>query len=218
MRTITLAAVPVLLLTIAACVEDVGKDKVAATVEDAPAEATKTEAAPVAGTPLVVDPAKSSIRAVGAKVTAEHPIDFKTFKGTVTVDGETVTAVEFAVEMASLEADHPKLTGHLKNEDFFHVEKFPKATFASTAVKAGAEADATAKGFTHTVSGDLTLHGQTKRITFPATIEVGSAEVSAKTEFVLNRQDFGVTYPGRPDDLVQDNVRMTIAFVAPRQG
>ena len=41
-------------------------------------------------------------------------------------------------------------------------------------------------------------------------------KVSAKTEFVINRQDFGVTYPGRADDLVQDNVAMQIEFVAPR--
>ena len=38
--------------------------------------------------------------------------------------------------------------------------------------------------------------------------------MTATTEFVLNRQDFGITYPGRPDDLIQDNVRMNITLVA----
>lgn len=216
MRPIALLSVPFVLATLVACVEDVGKDKVAATVEEVPTEAKaetpKAEVAKPAGKALMVDGARSSIRALGAKVTATHPIDFKDFTGTVTVDGETVTAVEFAVTMATLESDHPKLTKHLRDEDFFAVERFPKATFASTGIKAGAEGD----GFTHTVSGDLTLRGQTKRITFPAKLEVGSAEVSASTEFVLNRKDFGIEYPGRPDDLIQDNVRMTIAFVAPR--
>ena len=41
-------------------------------------------------------------------------------------------------------------------------------------------------------------------------------EVTAKTEFVVNRQDFEVTYPGKPDDLVQDNVVLQVAFVAAR--
>lgn len=211
MRPIALLSVPIVLSTLVACVQDVGKDKVAATVEEVP-EAEVAPKAAAQGTAHAVDPARSSIRALGAKVTATHPIDFKAFQGTVTVDADTVTAVEFAVEMASLEADHPKLTTHLKDADFFDVERFPKATFASTSITPGAAEE----GFTHTVTGTLDLHGRTKRITFPAKIEVGTGEVSATTEFVLNRQDFGVTYPGRPDDLVQDNVRMTIAFVAPR--
>jgi len=216
MRPIALMSVPFVLATLVACVEDVGKDKVAATVEEVPTAPAKTEATTPAArpteTPLAVDTARSSIRALGAKVTATHPIDFKDFKGTVTVDGDTVTAVEFAVDMKTLESDHPKLTSHLKDEDFFFVEKFPKATFASAAVKPGAEEE----GFTHTVSGDLTLRGQTKRVTFPAKIEVAAADVSASTEFVLDRTDFGIVYPGRKDDLIQDNVRMTIAFVAPK--
>ena len=33
-------------------------------------------------------------------------------------------------------------------------------------------------------------------------------------EFVIDRKDFGVVYPGRPDDLIKDNVRLTIELVA----
>ena len=49
-----------------------------------------------------------------------------------------------------------------------------------------------------------------------AKIEVAADKVSANTEFVINRQDFGVVYPGKADDLVQDNVALKISFVAPR--
>ena len=52
--------------------------------------------------------------------------------------------------------------------------------------------------------------------TFPAKLEVAPDSVKASTEFVINRQDFAITYPGRPDDLVQDNVVLTLSFVAPR--
>lgn len=214
MRTVALLSLPVVLATLVACAEDVGKDKVAATVEEIPAAAPAEPAAEPAaatGTAHAVDASKSSIRALGAKITAQHPIDFPDFSGSVTVDGDTVTAIAFEVTMATLVSDAEKLTSHLKSPDFFDIDTHPKATFASTAIQAGAEGDAT-----HTVTGDLTLRGTTRRVTFPAKISVASGEVSASTEFVVNRKDFGIVYPGKPDDLIQDNVALTIAFVAPR--
>ena len=66
------------------------------------------------------------------------------------------------------------------------------------------------------VTGDLTIRGKTKRVSFPAKLGVGETEVSATTEFVIDRQDFDVAYPGRPDDLIQDNVLLQVDFVAPR--
>jgi polyisoprenoid-binding protein YceI len=210
-----LLIVPVVLATMLACVEDVGKDKVKATVEDVPAAAAKKAPEPPAGksvTSYKVDASKSAIRALGAKITATHPVDFKAFQGKVGLTDDKVSAVSFEVTMKDLESDHPKLTSHLLNADFFDVEKHPTSQFVSREIKQGAAEE----GFTHTVTGEMTIMGTTKLITFPAKIEVGAAEVKANTEFVINRQDFGISYPGRPDDLIQDNVRMTISLVAPR--
>lgn len=194
------------------CVEDVGKGKTAATVEDVPA-AEQPAMAPKTGlTELKVDAAKSSIRALGAKVTATHPVDFSDYSASVGMDGDTVASVTYEVQMAALTSDHPRLTEHLKNEDFFDVAKHPTSSFKSTSIAAGGEGE----GVTHTITGDLTIRGATKRVSFPATLTVEGAEVKAKAEFVIDRQDFGVTYPGRPDDLVQDNVVLTISFTAPR--
>lgn len=193
-----------------ACVEDVGEGKVAATVEDVKEAPAPTEAA--AGATHDVDASKGQIKALGAKISAVHPIVFHEYSGKVTVDGDTLTAVSFEVKMDSLESDAERLTGHLKNEDFFDVPNHPTSTFKSVSVAAGSETE----GATHTVSGDLTIRGTTKRVSFPATVAVTAGEVKASAEFVINRQDFKVTYPGRPDDLVQDNVAMTIELVAPR--
>lgn len=195
-----------------ACVADVGKGKVKADVQDVPAETTnKTDTS--AATAHAVDVSQSSIKALGAKITATHPVDFKTFEGSVKVAGDTLVGVSFSADIASLESDHPKLTEHLKDKDFLDAGTYPKATFESVSVEEGSKESG---DWTHTVSGDMTIRGQTKRISFPAKVEVGADKVAASTEFVLNRQDFGVTYPGKPDDLVQDNVRMNIEFVAPR--
>jgi polyisoprenoid-binding protein YceI len=218
-----LVIIPVLLASLFACIEDVGKDKVAAKVADVPAEAPAAEppaaeegaeAAAAEATPAgekwTVDPAASAIRALGAKITAKHPIDFPTFSGKLMVDGETVTMVAFEVTMDSLVADHPKLTAHLKDGDFFDVANHPTATFTSTEVKAGSAVE----GMTHTITGDLTVRGTTKRVEFPAKVAMADGRVEADTEFVINRQDFKITYAGKPDDLIQDNVVMTIKLVA----
>jgi len=198
---------------LAGCVGDVGEGKVKAEVQDVPAaeQAKPAEAAPTT-TQIDVDRAQSKIEALGAKITAKHPIVFHEWKGQVSLAGDQVAGVEFEVQMASLESDDERLTAHLKNEDFFHVEQFPTATFRSVSI----EPKPGENGVTHMVGGDLTIRGNTKRVLFPAKIEVAADEVAASTEFTIDRKDFGVVYPGRPDDLVQDNVVLTISLVAPR--
>ncbi len=194
------------------CIEDDGKDKVEALVEAVPTPSEEIVATPppADGRSFVVDPTTSQIQALGAKVTAKHPVVFSDFSGAIDVNKGVVQRLTFAVRTASLEADHPKLTKHMKNEDFLWVDKFPEATFQSTKVAAGSDAP----GMTHTLTGTLTIRGQSRQVSFPARLEVANQEVVANTEFVINRQDFGISYPGRADDLVQDNVVLTIALRA----
>lgn len=220
-----IALVTGLLATLLACAPDPGEGKPKAKVEPVdppkkaePAAPAAPPAAPPAaaatGTDYKVDAAKSKITALGAKITATHPIDFKEFSGSLKVDGTNVTAVEFEVKMPSLAADHPKLTEHLLTPDFFDVQKFPTSTFKSAEIKAGSDV----AGMTHTIVGELNVHGQARKITFPAKVEVKPDGVTASSEFVLNRKDFGLVYPGKPDDLIQDNVKMTVQLVAPKPG
>ena len=56
------------------------------------------------------------------------------------------------------------------------------------------------------VTGDLTLHGVTKTISFPAVISLDGDTLSTKSEFYINRKDFNIVYPGKPDDLIRDEV------------
>jgi len=116
--------------------------------------------------------------------------------------------------MASLEVDHPKLNKHLKTPDLFYAEAHPHSTLASTEVVEGSDVD----GSTHTVKGTLTIRGKAKLVTFLANVAVADGRLNAKTELALDRQDFGVTDPGRPDDLVQDNVVFTTDLRASKPG
>jgi polyisoprenoid-binding protein YceI len=153
----------------------------------------------------------SKIEFVGAKVTRKHDGSFETFTGSVNVVDRdpTKSSVTADIDIASIKTDEEKLTGHLKTADLLDVAKYPKATFTSTSIKAGAD-----KGGTHTVTGNLQLHGVTKSISFPATIKLADDAVDVDAEFVINRKDFGIVYPGMPDDLIKDDVLMKLKLRA----
>lgn len=153
----------------------------------------------------------SKIEYVGAKVTGKHDGNFGVFEGTIDlVDGDpTKSRVSVEITMDSITSDSEQLTGHLKSKDFFEVETYPKSKFTSTAIKAGGD-----KGASHTVTGNLEMHGVTKSITFPATITVKEDSVTVVADFAINRKDFGIVYPGKPDDLIKDEVLLKLNVVA----
>jgi polyisoprenoid-binding protein YceI len=216
MRRIVATNVTILSLAamaVAGCAKDPTEGKTAATV----AEAKPVAAAPAAATTetLIVAP-DSKLGFVGAKVTEEHVGEFRDFSGKISLAQGKIEGgkVEFEVKPAALVVDGglQKLEDHLRSPDFFDVEKFPVARFVSTEIKPGSEVD----GNNYTVTGNFEIRGVTKSVTFPAQIDVGTAAVTAKTEFGINRKDFGIEYPGMPDNLIKDNVLIRVDLKAPR--
>lgn len=199
-------------LTTVGC-EDPGANVTSATVESPPqnqAASTKAAEPGKAVASLVISPSNSKVEFVGAKVTRSHPGGFTDFAGKVDLgDPIEKSQIELTIQTASLYADKDKLTKHLKSPDFFDVGKFPTATFRSAQIVKSSDG--------YTVAGDLTLHGVTKRISFPATIHATGAEVSVNAEFSINRHDFGISYPGMRDDLIRDLVVIKLSLKLPRQ-
>jgi len=159
---------------------------------------------------LSVDPEASNIGFRGAKVTGHHDGGFKSFTGSAELDGDAPRRVAFEVQMASTFADNEKLTRHLKSDEFFDVEKFETSTFESSKITPRAEGE-----YTHVIEGTLDLHGERKVISFPAKITVGQQAVRGTSEFTINRKDFGIEYPGMPDDLIKNEVLLKIDLVFP---
>lgn len=205
-------ALPLLALLVA-CNNDPSKDKSAAVVNEpaaaeapAPAPVAAPVAAPIEGAALT-----GTIGFTGAKVTGKHDGVFQSWKGGAVVKDGALSSIQVTADTASLKTDAEKLDGHLKSPDFFDVAKFPTASFKSSAITAGAPADTKLAGATHTVTGDLTLMGVTKSITVPAKVEIGAdGSVKALAEFFINRKDFNIVYPGKPDDLIKDEVAIRI--------
>jgi polyisoprenoid-binding protein YceI len=192
------------------------KDAPQATVGPATSTNSAMTASPTAeAITYVIEPQTSKVEWTGAKITAKHEGSFSRFAGTVIVPGGKPEAakIHLDIETPSLTTQPDKLMGHLKSPDFFDVEKFPKATFDTVSIAAGA-----ANGATHTITGNLALHGVTKSVTFPATVTVTPAKVSAKADFSISRKDWNLVYPGMPDDLIKDDVAIHLTIEAPKKG
>jgi polyisoprenoid-binding protein YceI len=144
--------------------------------------------------------ADSKISFVGSKVTGSHDGGFNEFSGKFTVVGGSPekSSGSIEIDINSMWSDNDRLTGHLKSPDFFDAEKFPTSTFTLSKVE---KSDTN-----YTVSGELTMHGITKSISFPADIQISDDQVTLKAEFFIKRFDFGIEYPGRADDLIRDEV------------
>lgn len=128
-------------------------------------------------------------------------------------NGKVVGGI-FVMDMNSISATDidesrgkSKLDAHLKNGDFFEVEKYPTAVFKINSVRAGSKA-----GFNSTVYGRLTLKGKTEMISFPANISYDKGHVSLVSDkFSFDRQKFGVAYKASMQDVViKDEVDMTV--------
>jgi polyisoprenoid-binding protein YceI len=199
---LNLLAVILFSATLLAC-GDVG-DAPQAKVDDA---LSLSEAS---GMTLDIDTSLSSIKWRAAKVTRAHDGGFGTFEGTVTREGNALTGVDVTIDTRSVWSDTGRLTGHLKTDDFFDVDRFPVARFVADRF---VPVDST--GATHLVTGNLTMRGVTNAVTFPASIQVAEDNVTATADFIINRRDWEINYDGAADDLVEDQVRLILDITAP---
>lgn len=198
-RISPILAATALLVAISAC-SDPAANKPDAVVQEPQSEGRVAAPAGADTKTLELSP-ESEIGFIGSKVTGSHDGGFKKFQGQVTlVNGNPAgSKIEMTIDANSLWADDDKLTEHLKSADFFDVATYPEASFVSTEIASDPEGD-------FLVTGNLTLHGVTKQITFPARIEVLNEGVKAGAEFTIKRSDFGIVYPGKPDDLIREEV------------
>src|SRR5689334_346528 len=175
-------------------------------------EATQASPQPshAGGQKYLITSQNSKIEFTGSQVAGKHEGSFQKFNGQIDYTGQPETShVNVTIDTSSLNADDPKLTEHLKTADFFDVAKYPTATFVSTAIKPGGD-----KGASHTVTGNLTMHGVTKSVTFPATIAASADAVNVDASFSINRRDFNINYAGPANNLVRDDVVLTLKINA----
>ncbi len=175
-----------------------------------------TVADSISGESLAVDTELSTVIWTGSKVTGEHTGTVNIKEGSLIVEEGKVKGGNFVLDLTTinttdLEGEYKdKLDGHLKNEDFFNVAKYPDANFQITRI----EEDATEAGKVK-ISGNLTIKDITKNISFDAKVtEVTEASAKVEADFNIAREDWGVNYEGKKDDLISKEINFKVSLVA----
>ncbi|HKY72127.1 MAG TPA: YceI family protein [Nitrospira sp.] len=119
---------------------------------------------------------------------------FTDYQGFIDMDAEegTVEAIEATIKTASVDTNHEKRDAHLRNADFFDVEKYPTMTYRMKRYTK------TADGYQ--AVGELTLRGVTREVTLVGNFNGvakdpwGNLRAGFNAEGKLNRKDFGMVW------------------------
>ena len=141
-----------------------------------------------------VDTKASSLLWTGKKITGQHTGAILVSSGELVTDGKQVKQGTFDIDVTSITVtdvtdkdSNAKLVGHLKNDDFFGAEKFPKATFVISSVTP-------IKNDDYSVKGKLTIKGITKDIEFTAVIKTDAKKLTATAKIVVDRTQYDIKY------------------------
>jgi len=212
-------------LMITSCKE---KAKVDVTVDETPAtdDATNTS-----GT-YVIDPASSQVNWKGFKPTGTHNGIVPISSGTITVADGNITGGTIEIDMNGITVldqqgdSKMKLEAHLKGkdpgkeEDFFNVDKYPKATYVvNSASVLNNDPDGT-----HMINGTLTIKDISKPVNFKARVNMGDGKLSATTpEFPVDRTEYDIKFKSQKffnnlrDDFINDEFKLQITVNANKQ-
>ncbi len=139
-----------------------------------------------------VDVTSSTIQWKGYKPTGSHHGTINLVSGELKLEEGLIKGGSFTVNMSTIkDADgSAKLERHLKSADFFEVEAFPTSTFEIT--------NSFVEDGKTMLSGDLTIKGITKQITFPVVVIEDEEDITLTSEtFQINRADFNVKYKSK---------------------
>jgi len=141
---------------------------------------------------------------------------FTDFTITLNADEKDITksSVSVVIKATSIDTGIEGRDRHLRNADFFDVEKYPEITFKSERIEK--------KGKQFIAHGPLTMHGVTKQIALPFSVtgtmknptSNNLSAVGYSARMVLNRRDFGINYSRRDNPtFVGDNITVELDLV-----
>jgi polyisoprenoid-binding protein YceI len=128
------------------------------------------------------------------------------------------SSVRASVDAASVSSGDAKRDAHLRSADFFDVEQYPRTEFVSSKVEP--------KGDKFALTGDLTVHGVTREVTwdleFDGTVQDpwGGTRAGFSATIEVNRKDWGLEWNMALEAgglVVSDKVRLNVEVEAVKQ-
>ena len=135
-----------------------------------------------------VDIEKSVVKWVGYKFTGQHEGTISIKEGELNFENKILTGGTFTMDMGSINTtdleggSKNRLDGHLKDEDFFDVDKYKTATMVFKEIKPSDN--------DYSIKADLTIKGITNEILFNMSV----SETSATANLKIDRTQFNITY------------------------
>ncbi len=130
-------------------------------------------------------------------------------RGAVCVLDVSSGAVEVSMLNKSFEFKKALMQEHF-NENYMESNTYPKSAFKGKVTDISS-VDVNKDGvYTVTVKGDLTIHGVTKSVEVPGTIEVSGENLRAETQFMVTPEDYDIKIPGMVRDNIAKEMEVTI--------
>jgi len=169
---------------------------------------------PVKDEKYTVDTERSKIDWTAKKVGGGHTGTIKINSGSLTYNGKSLTGGTFLIDMSSITSDNERVTNHLKSDDFFAAEKNPNSKFEITKVSpAGTDRI--------NITGNLTIKGISKPVSFPATIKQQKDLIVAVANGIrVDRTKYDIKFRSKTffldigDRAVDDEFELNINLVA----
>ena len=199
---------------------------------DPATEDTTTENVSNLGGTYAIDAQNSQIRWWGSKPTGVHNGTVPVSSGAITVADGNITGGTIEIDMNNitvldLEGENKmKLEAHLKGKDpgkendFFNVDKYPKATYV---VNSASRLENDPDG-THMINGTLTIKDISKPVNFKANVTITNEKLTAETpEFSIDRTEYDIRFKSRKffnnlqDDFVNDEFKLKISLNAVKE-
>lgn len=154
-----------------------------------------------------IDAEQSVLSFVGGSTIIDHEGKFDSYDAHIMLDETDPANLEKASIMASVDltsavTDADGLNGHLQKADFFDTATYPQATFESTNI-------ASKGGNTYAVTGNLTVKGVTKSVSFDA--EITDEYLTATYDFP--RKEFGIGNDTYGQKLLDETVPVSVKLV-----
>jgi len=166
---------------------------------------------------IKIDTTKSVVKWTGANLFKfnKHYGTVKFKRGEFMLNNNSIIGGQFEIDMNSIINTDGKynkmLVWHLKNKDFFNVNKYPTSKLKILSIK---YKDANQIN----IEANLTIKGVTQKINYRSTIKISGNNVIMKSSFIIDRTRWGINYESKSilnslkDDTISDAIEFDVVI------
>lgn len=119
-------------------------------------------------------------------------------------------SIQFVVLIKSFQFRKAAMQDHFNGKDYMDSDRYPKAELKGTIINFNTVNFSKDGTYPVMVEGNLSLHGITKAIKLPGTIQVKNGNISASSVFIVRLADYKISVPSIVSQKVAEKVEVTV--------